>query len=255
MPDPEEISAITALLKPLRSPCVVELGAHTGEDESWIRGACSEACHYIMVEPDPRNCQAILDHFRALKMSVESVADWQLGQFSQFRYSPLGSRRLIIGAIADEVGMREFNFSFNVGKDARTYDASKARTSGSLREPTGHLRHFSEIHFPYKGMVQCYTLDWIFEHEWLTKIDLLWVDIQGAEDMMIRGGQKALKHSRYLFMEVEKEELYAGEKLGHELIAMLPGWQVVQEFRYNVLMKNNHFQELLHGMIENYIPE
>jgi len=44
-------------------------------------------------------------------------------------------------------------------------------------------------------------------------------------------------------METEKVELYAGEKLGHELVAMLPGWEVLKWFEYNVLMVNPGFVE------------
>jgi len=86
-------------------------------------------------------------------------------------------------------------------------------------------------------------LDSIFESEWLTKIDLLWVDIQGAENLMIAGGKTALSHTRYLFMEVENVELYEGEALKTDLVALLPGWTVLQEFEYNVLMVNGGFSE------------
>lgn len=244
MPSREEQDRVSSLLRDLEcSPCIVELGAHTGEDEEWIRAACRDPrqVHYVMVEPDPRNCQAILDRhakvylYASGRQASESSKGWFQGTHSMYKHSPLlGSRRLIIGAIADENGIREFNFS---------QDMQGRRTSGSLRQPTGHLKYFPEIGFPFKGMVPVFTLDHIFESEWLTKIDLLWADIQGAEDMMIRGGQTALKHTRYLFMEIEKEELYGGEKLGHELIAMLPGWEVIEQFPYNVLMRNTEFSE------------
>lgn len=237
MPSVEEQETVTALLRPLRSPCVLELGAHMGEDESWIRASFREPCHYVMVEPDPRNCQAILDRHFAVSLVVHSgFGERRLGSFSIFQYNQgLGSRKLIIGAVADENGFREFNHSFNAD--------NCSRTSGSLRKPTGHLKHFPEIKFPYRGMVPTFTLDTIFEKEWLTKIDLLWVDIQGAENMMIAGGQTALQHTRYLFMEIEKTELYEGEALGRELIEMLPGWRVLREFDFNVLMQNPAFVE------------
>ena len=51
----QEMRAVGEILYPLRSPCIVELGAHTGEDEPWLRAACREDAHYVMVEPDIRN--------------------------------------------------------------------------------------------------------------------------------------------------------------------------------------------------------
>ncbi len=155
---------------------------------------------------------------------------------SIFQYVRLvGTRKLIIGAVSDEMGFRPFHFAFNA-KD-------KTHASGSLRKPTGHLTAIPEVSFPFTGMVQTYTLDQIFEREYLTKIDLLWADIQGAENMMIAGGQEALKHTRWLFMEVENVELYEGEALRSELISMLPGWHVLQSFEYNILMENGNFVE------------
>jgi hypothetical protein len=87
--------------------------------------------------------------------------------------------------------------------------------------------------------VPCYTLDTIFRCEGLAKIDLLWVDIQGAERDMIQGGGFALAHTRYLFIEAETEELYAGEALKPELLALLGdhGFALVQDFGCNVLLE------------------
>lgn len=212
MPSAIEQIFVRQILWPLRNPCIVELGAHTGEDESWIREACREEAHYVMVEPDPRNVQKIIDR------------------------GPLHrTRRLIIGAIAETNGSREFNFATKI--------SDKSHASGSLRKPTGHLEHFPDVHFDQSSPVECFSLDSIFESEWLTKIDLLWVDIQGAENLMIAGGKTALSHTRYLFMEVENVELYEGEALKTDLVALLPGWTVLQEFEYNVLMVNGGFSE------------
>ena len=165
---------------------------------------------YLMVEPDPRNCQEIMK-----RVGVSYPVS------------------LILGGVSDEIGMKRFWHSFNT-KD-------KTHASGSFRKPTGHVAAIPEVYFALTSMQQCYTLDWIFRTEELWKIDLLWADIQGSERDMIAGGQHALKHTRYLFMEVEQQEMYEGEALKHELIAMLPGWSVMREFEFNVLMRNEEF--------------
>ena len=92
-------------------------------------------------------------------------------------------------------------------------------------------------------MVETLTLDSIFGQERLKKIDLLWVDIQGAERNMIAGGQKALSHTRYVFMEAETVELYEGEALKADLIAALPGWTLLADFGSNILLRNENFAE------------
>ncbi len=192
----------------VKSPCIVELGARTGEDEPWLREACSEDPHYVMVEPDLFNAQHILDDPRGLDQN----------------------RKLILGVVADYDG--DATFFPSISPDG-------ARTSGSIRQPTAHLRHFPDIKFPFKpNIVPCWTLDSIFRKDWLTKVDLLWVDIQGAEGDMILGGRCALARTRYLFMEVEGVELYRGQALRDDLLAMLPGWKLLQDFGCNVLLEN-----------------
>jgi FkbM family methyltransferase len=208
--DAEKQAVILAMLG-ANKPCVVELGARGGEDEGWIRGAFGTPVHYVMVEPDMRNAQIILDILP--------------GTTPQ--------RRLILGAIASYNGLITFYGSQSPNGD---------RTSGSIRKPTGHLVHIPEIKFPEKSktVVPCYTLDEIFRREWLSHIDLLWVDIQGAERDMIQGGREALRRTRYLFIEAETVELYEGEALKPELIRLLPGWTLLNDFGYNLLLRNDN---------------
>jgi FkbM family methyltransferase len=192
---------------------VVELGARTGEDEPWIRGVCHEDPCYVMVEPDMQNAQLILDHPRGIDRN----------------------RRLILGAVAEYDGEAQFHVSWN--------PADGSRTSGSIRQPTGHLAYYPNTEFIGVNIVPCWKLDTIFNKEWLTKIDLLWVDIQGAERDMIAGGWGALARTRFLFIEVESSELYAGQALRDELIAILGSWEIAADLGQNMLFHNPHMIE------------
>lgn len=207
-----ERAAVSKLLAPLRSPCIVELGARMAEEERWFRDACTECLHHVMVEPDIVNAQVILD------AGIDQ------------------HRRLIVGAVSERCGFATFHGSIAMGG---------ARGSGSILRPSGHTALIEGVAFPeeMRTIVPTYSLDAIFEREWLSKIDLLWCDIQGAEAKMIAGGRAALYHTRYLFMEVESVELYAGQALRPALLAMLPGWQMVADFGENVLLSNPGFTE------------
>ncbi len=208
-----EKESIRRIMAHIASPCIVELGARTGEDEHWLRAACGEDPHYIMVEPDMWNAQKILDNPRGLDQN----------------------RKLILGAINDHNGPEPFIMS-------KAPDGS--RTSGSLLSPSdAHFRKHPLIEFSEVTVVPCWTLDSIFKKDWLTKIDLLWVDIQGAEREMILGGKQAIARTRYLFMEVETQELYRGQALRDELLAMLPGWNLLEDFKENVLLQNTMMKE------------
>ena len=216
-----EIDAIRRILAPIHNPVVLECGAECGSDMFMFEEAAGKPFQHILVEPDPRNAQHILDNCGPSKYAGRTPR-------------PLGQmRRLILGAVSDVSGFQPFHFSENA--------ENGNHASGSLLEPTGHLKAFPEISFPSSGYVMCYTLDEIFEREWLKRVDLLWSDVQGAEAGMIRGGPKTLAHTRYLFMEVEGVELYRGEALRDDLIAMLPGWKLIGDFGCNILMENLGF--------------
>ena len=208
----QEMEAVRHYCRPLRSPTVVELGARIGEDESWIRSSFQENVHYVMVEPDLRNCQIILD-----------------GGITR-------TRRLLIGAVAEKDGSVEFHGSVT------DYDT---RGSGSIRKPTKHIDIFPAVEFPahLRTMVPSFSLDSIFHREWLSKISLLYVDVQGAEKDMILGGRQALSHTQYLFIETEDRVLYEGMAVKSELLAMLRDWKLIVDFGYNCLLENQNFTE------------
>jgi hypothetical protein len=124
---------------------------------------------------------------------------------------------------------------FNLSQDPRC-DGWRSG-SGSIRKPVKHLELFPEIIFPNIHITPCMSLDHLFLSVGVPYIDLLWVDIQGAERDMIAGGGLALSKTRYLFIEAEQTELYEGQALREELLSLLPGFKVIQELDYNLLLE------------------
>lgn len=167
-----------------------------------FEGLLGKEMKHVMIEPDPENYD---------------------------RIRRFGRRRLIRCAIGAVNGIRRFHRS------------SGDHGSGSLLRPTGHLKHFPQITFDNSLNVPVCTLDALFSGEMILHADLLWVDIQGAEAEMIRGGSYALSRTRYLFMEAEEVEFYEGQVLRPELLKMLPDWTLVETFDYNVLLRNEKF--------------
>ena len=206
MSTPEQQRIVSEMLGAFST--VVELGAHTGEEWRWLKPLVGR---YIMVEPDIVNCQAILD-------------------------IPLFSAQLIIGAIAAKSGWTHFYPAYNI--------KAHNRASGSTRKPTGHAIHFPEVVFDYcdRTRVPCYTLDAIAEREHIDRIDLLWVDIQGAERDMIAGGRATLAKTRYMMIEAESVEMYEGQALKPELLAMLPEWEVLHDWDYDLMLRNKEYK-------------
>lgn len=79
-----------------------------------------------------------------------------------------------------------------------------------------------------------YSLDDLFTRESIPQIDLMKVDIQGAERMLIQGGHAALAKVGVISIEVLFEELYEGCALFGEL--------------HSLLLKEGFHLQGLHGM-------
>jgi FkbM family methyltransferase len=208
----DEFRAVRSILKGVPAPIVVNLGAYHGEDHADFMLAAEQGSRltHIMVEPDPANCAFI----RANLPLSDTV-------------------KLVEAAIYKTPGRMKFWRSQRVGSDETG--------SGSVMKPTGHLIHIPDIVFPDQIDVECLTLDALFDRERLTRIDLLWVDIQGAEAAMIEGGKRALARTRFLLTEAEEIEFYSGQVPRQGLIALLPGWELMQVFGPNILLRNNTF--------------
>ncbi len=202
-----EKDAIRGIISGWNNPVIVELGAHLGEEAEWIMPLVNHP-RYFMVEPDHDNHHKIVRRWgRKVYPMCEAI-----GSFD---------------------GMVPFYASEN--------HESMNRASGSLRKPTGHLKHFPQVTF-YPRTVSQITLDKFARFWEIDHIDLLWCDIQGAERDMIEGGRATLAKTHYMMIEAEPEvELYEGQALKPELLAMLPDWKVLQDFGYNVLLWNTKY--------------
>lgn len=205
----EESLAIRTILQGIDGPVIVEAGCYRGEETKIFESMCTPAKH-ILIEPDQRNCKFIERQLRTYQVLYQ-------------------------GAVAAEhAEARHFYSSMHMG------DGSTG--SGSLLYPTGHRKYFPQIRFNGIDLVRCFTLDEIYKSENLSRIDLLWSDVQGGEREMISGGKLALENTRYCFMESESHELYKGQALRDELIALMEGWEVVQIFPDNILLRNGRIQ-------------
>jgi len=87
-------------------------------------------------------------------------------------------------------------------------------------------------------IVQTKKLDTWCREESVKQIDLIWADVQGAEENLIRGGREALRRTLYLFTEYSNRELYEGQIGLRKIRDLLPDFDVVYRFEADVLLKN-----------------
>jgi FkbM family methyltransferase len=195
-----ERDSIIRILRGSENPCFIELGAYNGADSLLMCGA-ARIVKGLAVEAD-------LENFRQLRLPIA----------------------IEYGAISDHDGFCDFWIC---------KDPANGRGSGSIREPTGHLvRHGVPYTFE-KVQIHCFTLDSIAAKHGFDHVDVLWVDLQGGEKDMIASGQKTLAMTRYMLIESEyAEELYKEQAMRPELLSLLPDWETIEDFDWNLLMRN-----------------
>jgi FkbM family methyltransferase len=207
----KEVKMNTNLIKMLvkkENPVFLEIGAHRGtETLKFLRNF--PAIDLYCFEPDPR----------ALLMHRAAVQDERCKLFEI--------------AVSDENG--EATFYQSSGKNTR---GGEYNASSSLRVPKEHLNAYPDCIFEDKITVKTVTLDtWAKEHQ-IGLVDFIWVDVQGAEDKLIKGAQEVLAKSRYFFTEFYDREMYAGQTNLRGLIKLLPDFKLVCLYGNNVLFKN-----------------
>lgn len=140
----------------------------------------------------------------------------------------------------------EVDFNISLGKNIY---------SSSLREPGEAMFKTWANLFPNrysfgKTTVKSVRLDTFVEDNHIKLIDFIWMDVQGAEDLVIEGGRKTFdKKVRYLYTEYSNQEIYVGEPSLKKILKMLPNYSVIENFPNktgdkkggDVLLKNNVF--------------
>ena len=185
----------------MRPRTLIELGAHKGEDTAWM--AAIPGCTVHAVEADPRNVPPA-------DLLARSNVCWASA------------------AIADRDG--EADFWGSERANDRPYPCTE---SSSLRRPKEHLAIWPDVTFAAKPVrVPTVSLD-SFARD-LGPVDLIWADVQGAEDLMVRGGRETLARTRWLVVETSDREVYEGQLKTREFLELLGGdWRLVTAERAN----------------------
>jgi 2-O-methyltransferase len=211
-------SHLPVLLGKLEQPVIFELGAHYGFDTLELRRLFPGAKIYAF-EPDPRNL------YRLKQLVGKSVT-------------------IVPAAVGDNDCKATFHLSSGEPpKGDPHYIPSSPKEpwsySSSLKEPVKHLTDVPWVKFDRTATVDVMRLDTFCQKNGVGDIDFIWADIQGAEDLMIAGGQATLARTSYLYTEYADDEVYKGQISLAEIVKRLPGkWEVLVDFEMDALLRN-----------------
>jgi 2-O-methyltransferase len=197
-------------------PIIVEIGAARGEDtETIVRKIFDNdpesILEYYAFEPDPRNIAVL-------------------------KRSPVIDCIHLIEAAVGETNHRAL-FNQSSGKNPRS--DCEHTLSGSLKKPVEHLQAHPWCTFERHTEVRVIALNDFYDLYSLPHIDFIWCDVQGAEDLVLAGGDRALTNTHFFYTEYYENEMYEGQINVQTIHDRLPGrWRIVDRWPHDILFEN-----------------
>jgi FkbM family methyltransferase len=205
-------ATLSKILSELRDPVIFELGVYDGINTQHLIMSCAVGTpRYYAFEPDPRNIEKCLLHI------PETVNFFQ-------------------AAIGNVTGKVKFHVS--------SPNTNGETASSSISPFKDHVRVFDWCREEAVIDVSCWRLDDFCEAHNVDHIDLIYMDIQGAERLMIEGAKNILKRTKYIFTEFEglsletQGSLYEHSSSLEYILCMLPGWEAIEVLPGDALLKN-----------------
>ena len=178
------------------SPIILDIGANNGKDTVFFLKNFSNSLVYSF-EPDERALKDFIKRAKKHKKFYER-------------------NKLFTYAISDKDSFSSFYMT-------------KSSGSSSLREPLLLFDDSQEIEKIIR--VKTKKLDTWCEENKIKEIDCIWSDIQGGEDMMIRGGMKSLEKTKFLVLECISVEAYRGLWSKQKILKLLSNFKIIRDFK------------------------
>lgn len=125
------------------------------------------------------------------------------------------------------------------GQEKTFFVSSQAGGSSSMLKPSGHLDIHPEVGFDNELVLRTSTVDEILhnlqnegQEKLVNKLDMLYIDVQGAELDVLKGAQKFLTKAKFVFAEVSHGGLYEGDTSIRPIIDFLEEHNFKLAFAY-----------------------
>lgn len=203
-----------------KTPIIFEIGCADGIDTLEFLEEFKGDFKLYCFEPDERNANIFLNGgHRPLRPDLTQSISHENIVFEK-------------KAIGNIDGVVEFNQSSTI-------------YSSSLKKPTENLFNtWDFIKFDNTIEVSCVKLDTYVEENGIGIIDFVWADVQGAEDLLIKGGKKTFNNKvRFFYTEYAKDlsnEFYENSPNIDKILELLgDNWTIIKDYGSDILLKNN----------------
>lgn len=164
---------------------ILHVGAHLGEEAEAYAEAGAERVLWVEANPD------LMGNLSA-----------HVARFGQFA---------VQAAVSDKDGAKA------------TLHLCTFSMASSLLEPKDHLIVYPGMPYPSSVEVETTTIDTLLTNLYggCDRFDLLNIDIEGAELLAFAGAERTLPHLKWIYLEVNTREMYAGCAMADEVDAYL----------------------------------
>lgn len=133
-----------------------------------------------------------------------------------------------------------FNYALDgeCGEKDIYISSGMSNQSSSLLKPKDHLEVFPDCKFLTIEKTKTITIDEFVKQQNISKIDFMWIDLQGAEMQVLLQAKSILPTVKAIYSEYSLTEFYEGLTLYDD---------------FKVFMKNNSFEEVYNQDCFNYL--
>jgi len=155
--------------------------------------------------------QALIYSFEALYKNY-LISNENLSQFKKQQ-----SIHLFNVALSNTEGEADFYISSGKPQEHIDIDFNFGNKSSSLLEPKKVKDFFNWLEFNEIEKVKTKKINDFCIEQSITLLDLLHIDVQGAEMLVLEGANYFLNNTRAIWIEVETEELYKSQPLKNDI--------------------------------------
>jgi len=115
------------------------------------------------------------------------------------------------------------NVITDIDKSEKDFLINEMPATSSLFEFNSQMEELNNINTNLKNKqkVITRTIDSIVIETKLKKIDILKIDVQGAEHLVINGAKETLKKTKFAYIELSFKPLYKGSSVFHEIYKLM----------------------------------
>jgi FkbM family methyltransferase len=185
--DGKTLSAFLRLLKILRPQVVLDIGSMDAGHSHFFRDV-APASRIIAIEANPYNYADVVRSGNAVKWNVE----WEYC------------------AISDTDGVADFNV---LQFDRESQEPAWERGGSSLLFRI-HGNPYETIRVPSKRLDTFLAERGLLHHG-----KAIWMDIEGAVELMLAGARESLTTTHCIHVELEGDEMFSGQTLGPDIVS------------------------------------